>query len=137
MHFNIRLEDGTIADDTRSVGDPCEFVMSRGIFPTKLEEALVGLSVGEKKNVMLLPEDAFGHPHPANIYQMPYAQFKGTEVDGKLEVGMIVMFTQPSGQEIPGVVRKLGETEVTIDFNHPLSGHVILFQVHIVDVISE
>lgn len=136
VHFNIRLEDGTIADDTQSVGKPIEFYLNQGVFPTKLEEALLGLEAGSKKNIMLLPEDAFGHHHPANVYQMPYAQFNGTEVEGKLEVGMIVMFTQPSGKEIPGIVRELNDQEVTIDFNHPLSGQVVLFQVSIVDVVT-
>ena len=130
MHFDIRLKDGSIADSTRNVGRPMQFTMGKGIFSQKLEDALLGLGAGDKKKIMLLPDEAFGAPHPANIYEFPKAKFSGFE----LEEGLIISFAQKDGSELPGVVRSIGETEVTVDFNHPLAGQVILFDLEIVAV---
>lgn len=133
MHFDLRLKDGSIAESTRSIGQPMEFQMGQGVFSDKMEQQLLGLSVGSKSKIMLMPEDAFGVSHPANIYQVPRKQFKG-ELADQLEVGLIVVFTQPDGTELPGVVRALDEHEATVDFNHPLAGQVVLFDLEIVDV---
>ena len=51
-----------------------------------------------------------------------------------LEVGHIFMFTQPNGQEIPGIIQAIDEYEITVDFNHPLAGQVILFDIEVMSV---
>jgi FKBP-type peptidyl-prolyl cis-trans isomerase SlpA len=130
MHFDIRLKDGSIADSTRSVGQPMQFQLGTGVFSEKLEAELVGMKIGDKKKIMLLPHEAFGEPHPANVYQVPKNRFK----DMELEPGLIVIFTQLNGDELPGIVREIGEEEVTIDFNHPLAGQVVLFDIEIMAI---
>ena len=132
IHFDIRLKDGSIADSTRNIGKPFHFQLGTGVFADKLEEKLIGLTVGDKPKIMLLPEDAFGEPHPAQIYQVPKAKFSQAEGAETLEVGSIFMFTQPNGQEIPGIIQAIDEHEITVDFNHPLSGQVILFDIEII-----
>jgi FKBP-type peptidyl-prolyl cis-trans isomerase SlpA len=134
IHFDIRLKDGSIADSTRNIGKPFRFKLGTGIFADKLEEKLIGLKVGDKSKIMLLPEDAFGEPHPAQIYQVPKAKFAQAEGSETLEVGSIFMFTQPNGQEIPGIVQAIDEHEITVDFNHPLAGQVILFDIEVIDI---
>lgn len=133
MHFDLRLKDGSVAESTRNVGKPFTFEMGKDFFSPKLEAQLLGLDIGAKPKIMLLPEDAFGESHPANIYQVPRTQFKG-DLAEQLEVGLIVTFTQPDGREIPGVIRALEASEVTVDFNHPLAGQVVLFDIEIIDV---
>ena len=54
----------------------------------------------------------------------------------KLEEGMIVAFAQPNGAEVPGIVRSIAGDSVTVDFNHPLAGQTVIFDVEIVDVIN-
>jgi FKBP-type peptidyl-prolyl cis-trans isomerase SlpA len=130
MHFDIRLKDGSIADSTRNVGRPMQFTMGKGVFSDKLETELLGLKAGDKKKIMLLPHDAFGDPHPANIYEFPKHKFASFE----LEEGLIIGFTQKDGSELPGIVRQINDNEVTIDFNHPLSGQVVLFDLEIIAV---
>ncbi len=132
MHIDIRLKDGSMAESTHNIGKPMRFQMGTDTFSKKLEEALLGLKAGDKKKVMLLPEDAFGEPHPANIYQIPKSRF--TQVEKDCEPGTIVMFSHPSGSERPGIIREVQTNEVTIDFNHPLAGQVVLFDVEIITV---
>ena len=134
IHFDIRLKDGSIAQSTRDVGVPMSFQMGQGIFTEKLEDKLIGLKVGDKVKVMLLPEDAFGEVHPGNIYHIPISHFQNTPLEGTLEPGLIVGFTQPNGQELPGIIRQVEEEAVTVDFNHPLAGQVVLFDIEIMGV---
>ena len=129
LHIDIRLKDGSIADSTRTVGRPMEFHMGQEVFSEKFERALLGLKTGDKKKVMLLPEDAFGMPHPANIFRVPKKRFQS--VEAPLEVGLIILFTEASGVPRPGIVREIHENELTVDFNHPLAGQVVLFDVEI------
>lgn len=135
MHFDIRLKDGSVADSTREFPTPMSFKIGDGSFSEKMESELMGLKVGDKKKVMLLPADAFGESHPANIYQIP--THKMQQLEEGYEEGSIILFTQPNGQEVPGIVREIGEKEVTIDFNHPLSGRVVLFDLEIMGVEEE
>jgi FKBP-type peptidyl-prolyl cis-trans isomerase SlpA len=134
MHFDIRLKDGSIADSSRSIGQAFKFKIGDGFFSPKLEQGLMGLKKGDKKKIMLLPEEAFGEPHPANIYQVPRRQFAKFEQNVPLEEGLIVTFTQPNGTELPGIIRAIDGDDITVDFNHPLSGQVVLFDVEIVEV---
>ena len=132
MHIDIRLKDGSIAESTLTIGKPMRFQMGTDVFSQKLETGLLGLKVGDKKKIMLLPEEAFGVPHPANIYQLPKKRF--SQMEGELEIGSIIMFSGIDRAERPGIIRALTDTEATVDFNHPLAGQVVLFDVEIVSV---
>jgi FKBP-type peptidyl-prolyl cis-trans isomerase SlpA len=56
--------------------------------------------------------------------------------DLSIEEGMILAFAQPDGSEIPGIIRSVAGDSVTVDFNHPLAGQTVIFDVEIVDVKS-
>lgn len=133
IHFDIRLKDGSVAESTRNFGKPFSFKLGSDIFSEKLESKLLGLTQGAKSKIMLLPEDAFGEPHPANIFQIPHSKFS-TDQREELEIGAIFLFTQPAGEEIPGVIRAIEQGEVTVDFNHPLAGQIILFDIEVVAI---
>ena len=133
MDFKIRLEDGTIAEDSSSYGKLFEFQLGTDVFSKKFESELIGLEIGSHKKVLLQPEDAFGERHPAMVYQMPLNKFpKEISVDQ----GAIISFTQPNGSEMPGVIREVSLTEATVDFNHPLSGKILMIEVDIKDIIK-
>lgn len=131
MNFKIRLKDGTIADESANYGEGFSFELGTGTFSEKFESELIGLEKGSKAKVMLQPEDAFGQTHPSLVYQMPKYKFPE---DIEIEEGVIIAFSQPNGQEMPGLITKVYEKEVTVDFNHPLSGRVVLVEAEILDV---
>ncbi len=131
LHFEVRLEDGSIADSTYEAKKPLRFKMGRGVFSEAFEAALIGLTPKSRKDILLTPSDAFGDHHPAKVYQMPLTRFKHTEA---LEEGEIFGFSQPDGSSLPGIIRTIGEHEVTVDFNHPLAGFVVLFKVEVESV---
>lgn len=132
MHFKITLEDGTVADSTDGEA-PLSFVMGDQTLIEGLELALYGLKAGDKQSLRIDPENAYGYPDPENIHQMSREDFP---TDMELDKGVIVAFSTPDGDEFPGMVIEVGDKQVTVDFNHPLAGHEITFEVEILDVKS-
>ncbi len=131
LHFTIKLKDGSVADSTHSMGKPAKFVMGDGSLSENFEKSLHGLVQGEQRNIELGAEDAFGHPNPDNIHHMDRARFIGEE---KVEVGTIMAFTGKDGMEIPGIITEISGDSVTVDFNHPLAGQDVIFEVEILGV---
>jgi len=134
LHFDLKLEDGSAADSTRMNDKPAKMVMGDGSLTPNFENCLLGLKVGDKKAFTLSPEDAFGHPNPDNIYYLDRSKFGA---DTPVEEGAIISFAQPDGTELPGIIRSAAGDSVTVDFNHPLAGQTVIFDVEIIDVINE
>ena len=130
MHFTLSLADGTVADSSRD-GEPLRFVMGDGTLIEGLELVLYGLKAGDQQCLSIEPRDAFGFPEEENIHTMPRSEFPA---EMQLEPGLIVGFTTPSGEEVPGAIQEIKGDEVVVDFNHPLSGHEVIFDVEILEV---
>ncbi len=94
------------------------------------ERALFGLRPGDEGEFVILPENGFGQPNDNNIQVVDREHFDEAE----LEQGMVFSFADAAGGEVPGVVVDFDNDEVTVDFNHPLSGRTITFKVHIHNV---
>jgi len=131
MHFDLKLEDGSAADSTRVNNKPAKLVMGDGSLTANFEACLLGLKEGDKKSFTLQPTDAFGMPNPDNVHHMDRSRF---EIEDQIEVGMIIAFAQPDGSEVPGIVREVAGDSVTVDFNHPLAGQTVVFDVEILSV---
>ncbi|RUO79815.1 peptidylprolyl isomerase [Idiomarina tyrosinivorans] len=131
MHFTIKLTDDSVADSTKMSGKPAKFRMGDGSLTENFEACLIGLRAGAERSFTLAPEDAFGQPNPDNFHYVDTGKFPP---DVKPEVGAILAFTQPDGTELPGIVRKIEGPTATIDFNHPLAGQTVIFDVEIISV---
>ncbi|MDC0609392.1 FKBP-type peptidyl-prolyl cis-trans isomerase [Vibrio sp.] len=131
LHFTIKLKDGSVADSTYNQSKPAKFVMGDGSLSPNFEQHLVGLNAGEKRSVELTAEDAFGLPNPDNIHHLDKSKFAGAD---SVEVGTIMAFSGPDGMEIPGIITAIEGESVTVDFNHPLAGQDVIFDVEIVSV---
>ena len=130
LHFTLTLEDGTVAETSRD-GEPYEFVIGDGTLHPGMELALMGKFKGEQESIIIGPEIAFGYPDEEAIMELPKEDFPE---DIPPEPGNVIMFTVPSGDEIPGIViEDLGD-KVKMDFNHPLAGHDLDFDFEIIDV---
>ena len=125
LNFSVSLEDGSEVD-TNFGGDPVDFVIGDGSLLPGFERRLFGMAAGERQMFTVLPEDAFGQPNDNNVQYLPRDQF---DDDVELEIGLVFSFADASGGELPGMVLSYDEEEVSVDFNHPLSGRTILFDV--------
>ncbi|MBA4501117.1 FKBP-type peptidyl-prolyl cis-trans isomerase [Marinobacterium marinum] len=125
MHFAIKLEDGQVIDSNFDKA-PAQFTFGDGNIPEGFEQALLGLKEGEQASLTIAPERGFGMHNPSNIQVMPRSQFK----DMELEPGLVFSFQEPGG-ELPGVIIDFNDTKVTVDFNHPLAGKTLIFEVDV------
>ena len=125
LNFSVSLEDGSEVD-TNFGADSVNFVIGDGSLLPGFERLLFGMSSGERQVFVVPPERAFGQPNDHNVQFLPRKQF---DEDMRLEVGMVISFADARGGEVPGMIVAFDEDEVTVDFNHPLSGRTILFEV--------
>jgi FKBP-type peptidyl-prolyl cis-trans isomerase SlpA len=130
LHFSIKLADGMLVESSFD-DQPEIFVVGDGSIDRGLEMAIIGLRPGDKQTLTLMPGQAFGERDPSAIQTLPRAQFPA---DMKLEPGQIIGFTDDKGEEVAGAVLVLDEQQVKVDFNHPLAGREIIFEVEILAV---
>lgn len=129
LHFALKLENGDLVDSTFDK-QPATFKFGDGNLLPGFELALQGLKAGDKRSLHIEPEHGFGPTNPQNLQVMPRGQFEGME----LSEGLMVIFQDAAKGEVPGVVSRFDDQQVTIDFNHPLAGKALTFEVEILDV---
>ncbi|ABD81824.1 FKBP-type peptidyl-prolyl cis-trans isomerase [Saccharophagus degradans] len=130
LHFALTLEDGAVVDSNFE-SKPATFVVGDGKLLPGFEQAIFGLIAGDKKAMHIPPEQGFGQPNPNNIQEVKRKVFAA---DMELAQGLVVSFADANGGEMPGVIAEIGEEIVKVDFNHPLAGREITFEVEIVSV---
>ncbi len=131
LHFSILLETGEEIDSTRR-SRPATFDVGDGSLLPGFERALFGLSAGADEQLRVPASDGFGEVREENLRFMPLGQFSS---DVAPEPGLVVSFAGPGG-ELPGVVRSVEGDLVVVDFNHPLAGKDLIFDVSILKVES-
>ena len=129
LHFSLKFDNGGVVDSNFEK-DPATFTIGDGSLLPSFERVLFGLKDADKRTFEILPEQGFGTPNEQNVQVMPRSQFDSMELD----YGVLVIFKDAAGGEMPGVVKAFNDQQVTIDFNHPLAGKVITFDVEIIQV---
>lgn len=133
LHFALKLEDGDIVDSTFE-RSPATFTVGDGKLLPGFERKLFGLGKGARAQFTILPEDAFGQPNPANVQRFKRDMFAaGME----LYPGLVISFADAANAELPGVISGFEGDEVLVDFNHPLAGRTLLFDVQIFEVAAD
>lgn len=125
LNFSLSLEDGSEVDSNFG-GEPVSFVYGDGSLLPGFENLLVGMAAGQRNMFTVLPENAFGQPNDNNVQVIGRDTF---DDDVVLELGLVFSFADAAGGELPGMLLAFDDEEVTVDFNHPLAGRKILFDV--------
>ncbi len=130
IEYQLHGEDGALIDSTDGKA-PFEYTHGRGQIVPGLERQLAGLHVGESKQVVVKPEEAYGQVNPAATEDVDRAQLpKGVEP----KVGMVLRGTDPEGHVFRAIVKEVKEKSVVLDLNHPLAGKTLTFHVKVVDI---
>jgi FKBP-type peptidyl-prolyl cis-trans isomerase SlpA len=132
LHFALLMPSGEEIDTTRR-GQPAALTLGDGNLLPGFEEALIGLATGDDAQLVIPAEQAFGERVEANVRLLARSMFNDFTSEEPLEPGLVVSFQAPDG-ELPGVVKAVFEDTVQVDFNHPLSGSDITFDVSILSV---
>ena len=127
--------DGQIADQSQP-GQPLEYISGMGMLLPKFEAAIMGKEPGESVSFTLEAKDGYGEIMPEAIVELPKTVFL---MDGKvaeeiLFVGSQVPMATADGQHMMGLVKEVKEDVVVMDFNHPMAGKTLNFEVTVVDV---
>lgn len=130
LHFALRLPDGEVIDSNFE-REPATFTVGDGNLLQGFEKAILGLQEGDRKTLVIKPEDGFGQRNPNNVQEIARNQF-GADIE--LAEGLMLSFADAQKTELPGVVKRFNDDVVTVDFNHPLAGHDILFEVAILKI---
>ncbi|WP_151778256.1 FKBP-type peptidyl-prolyl cis-trans isomerase [Acinetobacter brisouii] len=129
LHFSVTIENGVEIDNTRSREEPVSLVIGDGNLLPGFEKALFGLRAGDRRTVHLPPEDAFGPWNPENVQRFDTVKFEQPPV-----IGHMIEFEDKAKTSLFGVVKSVNEDITEIDFNHPLAGKNITFEVEIFKV---
>lgn len=130
LHHQIGYTDGSLLEDTFDQ-EPLTFRLGTGELAEGLELSLMDLSEGEEQTLDIGPDLAFGFTDKAMIQQLQRDEF---DPDFELQAGLIIEFSTPSGETIPGTILEFDNKKVKVDFNHPLAGHVVRYRVKIVRI---
>ena len=127
--------DGQIADQSRP-GQPLEYIFATGMLLPKFFEAILVNEIGEAVSFTLEPKDGYGEVIADAIVDLPKNIFM---VDGKLAedilfVGSQVPMSDNQGNRMMGIVKEVGDETVKMDFNHPMAGKTLNFDVEVVSV---
>jgi len=131
VHYVGTLDDGTKFDSSRDRNEPLEFTCMAGQMIRGFDAAVAEMEVGEKVNIHLMPEEAYGMPDPNAIFTVAIAQLPGAE---EVEVGQQVYLQNQYGQPFPVKVTAKDETNITFDANHEMAGKELNFEIELVEV---
>ncbi|MGH7844886.1 MAG: FKBP-type peptidyl-prolyl cis-trans isomerase [Candidatus Binatia bacterium] len=132
LEYTLSDSNGTVIESNNGK-QPLTYTHGQAQLLPALEKELAGLKPGDHRNVVLKPEDAYGQVDPNAFREVP----KGNIPPESLKVGAQLAATSPQGQTYPVRIHEVKDDTVVLDFNHPLAGKTLSFNVTIVNVASE
>ncbi len=146
INFIGKLDDGTIIDSSypdpeedACSGDDCchehgplELVIGEGDFYAPIEAALIGMRVGEKKTMVVTPDDAFGDYDPENVFNVERSELPD---DISPEVGLTLEVTGEDDELFMATIIEVGDEEICLDMNHPLAGEDLSYEFELVEIL--
>jgi len=130
VHYRGTLEDGVEFDSSEG-RDPLEFTLGASQVIPGFEDAIVDLAPGESITVTIDAEEAYGPRMDEALQSVPVGAFWEPP-----EAGMVVQLVAPDGTQLAATVMEVGAEEALLDFNHPLAGQALTFEITLVEVIG-
>ena len=135
LHYRLSSMEGVDLITTFNE-TPATLYMGQGQLAPFLEECLIGLPEGAHEVFELAPERAFGPRNPDLLRRVTMATLKeNSAFDAEYRIGDLVDFAAPGGGRFAGVLREIDEEGALFDFNHPLAGQPVRFEVKIIGVL--
>lgn len=130
IHYTGKLQDGTVFDSS-SDREPLKFSIGSGQVIPGFEEAVTGMTVGEKKTALIPCDKAYGERNPSMVM---IVDRKHVPADIDPEVGLRLQVGSPSGELIAVTVIEVNDKNITLDANPPLAGEDLTFEVELVEI---
>jgi FKBP-type peptidyl-prolyl cis-trans isomerase SlyD len=130
--YTLSDQDGKVLETSQGK-QPMTYTHGKGEIIPGLEKELSGMKAGEEKKVQVKPEDGYGPINPQAFQEVPKEKLPPEA----LKVGTVLMAQGPQGQGIPVRVHEIKDTTVIMDFNHPMAGKTLSFDVKITEIKGE
>ncbi len=127
IEYTVKNSKGEIVDSNKGQA-PLEFIAGKGQIIPGLEKEVEKMEVGEEKTIVVPASEAYGEHNPEMVQELPRDQFQGID----LQKGMTLYGQTPEGQTIAVTVKDFDDQKVIIDYNHPLAGEDLTFDVKVV-----
>lgn len=129
IEYTLTLDNEEVVDS--NVGeDPLTYVQGSGQIIPGLETAMEGMKVGDTKQVTIKPEDGYGPVIPEAIVEVNKEQLP----EAARHVDAMVQAHGPDGQVLQGRVTEIKEDKAVVDFNHPMAGKTLSFEVKVLNI---
>jgi FKBP-type peptidyl-prolyl cis-trans isomerase SlyD len=129
FHYTLTDESGLVIDSSKGK-EPMQYIHGRGQIISGLEKELTGMAVGAEKKITVKPEEGYGPIDPRRFHEIP----KDKLPPDALKVGTMLMAQDPKGQGVPVRVHEIKEKTVIMDYNHPLAGKTLSFDIKITNI---
>ena len=130
IHYTLTDDEGEELDSSRG-HEPLAYLHGAGNIVSGLESALAGKRVGDRVKVVVDPEDGYGEEDEDGVQIASRSDFPD---EAPLEVGMHFIAENEKGEEVPVWITSIDGDEVTVDFNHPLAGVTLHFDVEVTGI---
>lgn len=127
--YTLTVEGETV--DTSEGKEPLQYVQGQGNIIPGLESQMIGLKEGDQKKVNVSAKDAYGEMNPELLQEVPKTILPP---DVELKPGMMIPLQTKEGKPIPAVVSEIKEETIIFNFNHPLAGKDLVFDIKVVDI---
>jgi FKBP-type peptidyl-prolyl cis-trans isomerase 2 len=127
VHYTGTFTDGTVFDSSEGK-QALEVLAGQGMLIKGFDEALIGMEVGEEKEVDISSENAYGEKRAELVKEVPK---KDLGADIKPEIGMVLGIKAPTGQVFPATITEVKEDSIMLDANHPLAGKDLHFKLKV------
>jgi FKBP-type peptidyl-prolyl cis-trans isomerase SlpA len=136
LHYRLAGPDGGVVIDTFD-DKPATLSLGTGELAPAMEARLLGLAEGERQSFELAAGEAFGPRNPDLLQRVKLSLLHELgDPDQAYRLGDVVQFPTPDGQgRYAGIVREVGPDWLLFDFNHPLAGQPVRFDVHVIGVL--
>jgi len=127
MEYTLRV-DGEVMDSSEG-GDALKFVAGMGNIIPGLEKEMIGMGVGESKDVVVAPAEGYGEYNEEAFMDVPLEQFPE---DMPMQVGTEIHLQDSSGVSRYARINSVEEKSARLDLNHPLAGKELHFNVKVI-----
>jgi len=130
VHYTGTLSDGSEFDSSRG-REPLEFTLGAGGIIAGFDDAVTGMTVGDRQTVTIPAAEAYGSHNPEMVQEVPRSMLPD---DMEVEEGMKLQAQGPGGQPFVVTVTAVAAETVTVDGNHPLAGQDLTFDIELVEI---
>ena len=132
VHYTGKLTNGEQFDSSEG-REPLEFTVGAGQMIKGFDDAMPGMTVGEKKTINIAADDAYGQKDENAIIEFPK---ENIPKDMKLDVGMQLQLRNEQGQPFPVTVAEIKDDVVVLDANHMLAGKELVFDIELMEIVK-